>query len=158
MSKTQVRVVVVRKRTTVTLLVLLSAAMASLIYYLSGKAIAGDSDPLRQLVFNVMQRRNPVNVNAILVTLMPVIADVLFFVPWGFLMFLALDTPAQPRRTTYLLTVLAGAALATGMTIWQNFLPTRVTGVLDALINAFGALAGAMMGHLRKRVRVQFDY
>src|SRR6476469_3715292 len=105
MGKKQVRVIAVRKRATAALLVLLSAAMAALLYYLSGKAYTTDTDPFRDLAVRVMQRRRPLHTDAVLATLMPIIADVLFFVPWGFLMFLVLDTPERPRRKTYAITV-----------------------------------------------------
>src|SRR4051794_31447495 len=131
MGKRQVHVIAVRKRTTAMLLVLLSAAMAALLYYLSGKAYATDSDSLRELVLRTMQRRLPVTRGAVLSTLMPVIADILFFVPWGFLMFLLLDSPSRPRRNTYAITILSGTVFALAMAIWQAFLPTRVTSVID---------------------------
>jgi VanZ family protein len=44
------------------------------------------------------------------------------------------------------------------MSLWQQFLPTRVTSLSDALANAAGALAGAALGHARKSVRVRFDF
>jgi VanZ family protein len=55
------------------------------------------------------------------------------------------------------LTVLAGTIFAIAMTIWQGSLPTRVTGPVDTVANTLGVLTGAMAGHLRKGVRVQFD-
>ena len=75
-----------------------------------------------------------------------------------FLMFLAIDSPSRSRGRTYLITVIAGAIFAVAMTTWQNFLPTRVTGLPDTLAHALGAMTGAVAGHLRKRVHVQFDY
>jgi VanZ family protein len=158
MGKREVRVIRVKKPMTIALLVVVSAAMAALLFYLSGKAYTSDTDPFRELLLRTMQRRHPLTANAVLATLMPVIADILFFVPWGFLMFLALDSPARTRGRTYAITVLAGATFALVMAIWQNFLPTRVTGLVDALTGAIGALAGAIAGHMRKRVRLQFDY
>ena len=158
MGKKDVRVIVVRKWMSVALLVVVSAAMAALLFYLSGKAYASGSEPLRELLLRTMQRQRPVSRDALLAGLMPVIANVLFFVPWGFLMFVALDSPSRRRSRTYLATILGGACFALGMEVWQSFLPTRVTGLPDMVANTAGALAGAMAGHLRKRVRVQFDH
>ena len=89
---------------------------------------------------------------------MPVIANILLFVPWGFLAFVALDSPQRPRRTTYLLTIIGALVVAVALSVWQEFLPTRVTSLPDALANAAGALAGAALGHARKGVRVRFDF
>ena len=158
MGRREVRVIVVRKRTTVALLVIVSAAMAALVFYLSGKAYTSGGEQLRDLLLRTLQREHPISRNALLSGAMPVIANILFFVPWGFLMFLALDSPSRTRGQTYLATVLGGTIFAVVMTIWGNYLPTRVTGVVDALTNGAGALIGAAAGHVRKRVRVQFDY
>jgi VanZ family protein len=157
MSKREVRVIVVRKGTTIALLILVSAAMAALLYYLSGKAYTSESEPLRDLLLRTLQRHHPLTRGAVLAGSMAAIANILFFMPWGFLMFLFLDAPSRSRGRTYVFTVLAGAIFALAMVLCQNFLPTRVTGLPDALANAFGALAGAMAGHVRKRVHVQFD-
>ncbi|HEV8658759.1 MAG TPA: VanZ family protein [Thermoanaerobaculia bacterium] len=159
MGKREVRVIVVRKYMTVALLVLVSALMAALLFYLSGKAYTNEDDePLTQLLLRTMHRQAPITRDALLAGLMPVIANMLFFVPWGFLVFLFFDSPKRPRSRTYLITVLAGAIFAAAMEIWQSLLPTRVIGVFDVLSNTLGALAGAIAGHVRKRVRVQFDY
>ena len=64
-----------------------------------------------------------------------IFANVLFFVPWGFLTFIAFDTPKRRRARTYLLTFVAAAIFATAMEIWQTFLPTRVTSPVDAIAN-----------------------
>ena len=157
MGKRAVRVVLVPKWVTLILLLLVSCGMAALLFYLSGKAYASGAEPLRELMIATMQRRAPVSRNALLASLMPVIADILLFLPWGFLMFVLVDTASRPRARTYLITIGAGALFAAGLQVWQSALPTRVVGIPDAVANAFGALAGAMAGHLRKRIRVQFD-
>jgi VanZ family protein len=157
MGKREVRVIVVRKGTTIALLILVSAAMAALLYYLSGKAYTSPSEPVRDLLLLTLQPSHPVTRGAVLAGSMSAIANMLLFVPWGFLMFLVLDTPSRSRGRTYAFTVLAGAIFALAMVLWQNFLPTRVTGVPDALANALGVLTGAMAGHVRKRVHVQFN-
>jgi len=50
-----------------------------------------------------------------------------------------------------------GVAFALALIAWQNRLPTRVTGWYDALWNSAGCAAGAVLGDLRKRVRVRFQ-
>jgi VanZ family protein len=157
MGRREVRTIVVGKRVTVVLLMLVSAAMVALLYYLSGKAYASGREPLSDLLLQLMYRQHSLNRNAVLAEVMPALANVLLFVPWGFLAFLLLDSPARPRRQTYVLTVLAGAIFAAAMQSLQSFLPTRVTGPLDIVANVFGTLTGAIAGHLRKTVRFQFE-
>ena len=160
MGKRQVHVIVVRKWATVALLVLTSGAMMALLYLLSGRAYAADTHPFREIVARLLgsSGRGPVSRNAMLAFLMPVIANILLFVPWGFLAFLALDVPERAKKVTYAMTVLAAVIFAAGMFVWQQFLPTRVTSPLDIIANAAGAFAGAALGHARKGVRVRFEF
>ncbi|HEX3067164.1 MAG TPA: hypothetical protein VHX14_01220, partial [Thermoanaerobaculia bacterium] len=95
--------------------------------------------------------------DALLATAAPGIADMLFFLPWGALAFLAFDGGEEHRLRTYLLTLAVGVTFALGLMAWQSRLPTRVTGWDDAGWNAVGCLLGAVAGHLRKRLRVRFE-
>lgn len=158
MGKGEVRTIVVPKWATTILLIAVSAAMAAFIVYLSGKAYTNGREPLRDLLLRLMQRHGEIPRSTILASIMPSIANILFFMPWGFLMFLAIDMPASGRGRSYLITVIAGALFAVTIDVWQTFLPTRVIDLPDTIANAVGAFAGAIAGHLRKRVRVQFDY
>lgn len=158
MAKGEVRTIVVPKWVTIILLIAVSATMAALIVYLSGKAYTNGREPLRDLLLRIMQRGGDIPRSAIMASIMPSIANILFFVPWGFLMFLAVDTPSRSRGKSYLITVIVGMLFAIAIEVWQSFLPTRVIGLPDTIAYAVGALAGAMAGHLRKRVKVQFDY
>jgi VanZ family protein len=154
MGKREVRVVVVSKRVSASLLVLTSAAMVALVAALSGRAYATAPLSIRELVARAMER----SPHALLVTVMPLVANALLFVPWGFLAFMVLDRVPRPRRRTYAMTVAGGVLFAAAVALWQSFLPTRVTTIADSAANAAGTLAGAAAAHLRKRVRVRFDY
>lgn len=159
MGKRHVHVIVVRKWVTLVLLALTTAAMAALIYFLSGKAYAADTHPIRELLARLLgSGRAHVSRDALLAFLMPVLGNVLLFVPWGFLAFVALDTPSRRRRVTYTLTLFAAVVFAAAMYLWQQVLPTRVTALPDAIANGAGALAGAALGHARKGVRIRFDF
>lgn len=158
MGKQQVRVIRVPKRVTVAILVFVSVAMAGLLWFLSGKAYAGEAHPVRDLAFRLFGGERSMSPNAMLAIFMPVIANILFFVPWGFLTFIALDIASRPRVRTYGFTFGAGLVFAAAMLAWQQFLPTRVTTIGDALANGLGALAGAALGHLRREVHVRFDF
>lgn len=159
MGKRHVHVVPVRKPVTYALLALVTAAMAALLFVLSGRAYAADRSPLLELTARLLGGGGaPVSRDAVLAFLMPVTANILLFVPWGFLAFVALDAPKRSRTTTYLLTLVGALVIAAGMSLWQELLPTRVTSMADVLANAVGALAGAALGHARKGVRVRFDF
>lgn len=151
--------IAVRKPVTFALLALTTALMIALLYLLSGRAYAADRSPLLELTAQMLGAgRVPVSRGALLAFLMPVFANILLFMPWGFLAFVGLDSPRRPRRTTYLLTVAGALVVAGSMYVWQAYLPTRVTAPADAIANGAGALAGAALGHARKGVRVRFDF
>jgi VanZ family protein len=159
MGKRHVTVIAVRKPATFALLAIVTAAMASLLFVLSGRAYAAERSPLLELTARLLGGGGaPVSRDAVLAFLMPVSANILLFVPWGFLAFVGLDTPRRRRGTTYLLTILGALAVAVALSLWQELLPTRVTSMSDTLANAAGALAGAALGHARKSVRVRFDF
>jgi len=159
MGRRETHVIPVPKFVTLILLLLVAGGMAALIYALSGRAYANASHPIRDLLIRVLHADyQSLSRGTLLAVLMPVIANVLLFIPWGFLTFVALDRPTRPRRLTYALTVLSGVVFAALIDMWQYALPTRVTTVADSLANGCGALTGAILGHLRKQVRVRFDY
>jgi len=159
MGKPQVHVVRVRKWATITMLVVTSGAMIALLYLLSGKAYAAETHPFREIAARLLgsSSRGPVSRDEVLSFLMPVIANALLFVPFGFLAFLALDRSDRSRKSSYAISVLMAVIFAVAMFLWQTFLPTRVTALLDILANAAGALTGAALGHARKAVRVRFE-
>jgi VanZ family protein len=159
MGKRQVHIVRVRKPATLVLLVLTTAAMASLLYFLSGKAYAADAHPVRDLLARLLgSGRGALSRSSVLASLMPVIANMLLFMPWGFFTFIALDTATRRRARSYAITFAAALVFAALMYLWQQYLPTRVTSPADTIANALGALAGAAMGQARKDVRVRFDF
>jgi hypothetical protein len=143
---------------TVIILVAVSVAMAGLIVFLSGRAYLRQQLTLADIVSLVHRYdRGALSNDALLATMAPEIADVLFFMPWGALAFLAFDGGEGHRLRTYLLTLAVGLTFALGLVAWQSALPTRVTGWEDAGWNMLGCLAGVVGGHLRKRVRVRFE-
>ncbi len=153
------RLIVVGKRTTVLLLLLVSMAIVGVTVWLSGKAYSKvDPVPFRDI--RVLQRRlaeGPIPVSTFTALISPIILNMLLFVPWGFLMFIVLDSPKRPTFQSYLLTFLIAVSFSASVEAWQYFLPTRVTDINDVIWNGSGAVVGAILGHLRKRVRVSFE-
>ena len=159
MGRRQVHVIRVRTPVTLVLLVLVTAAIAALIYFLSGKAYAAETHPIREILARLLgSGRGGLSRGTVLAFLMPIIANILLFVPWGFLLFLVLDGRTPSRRWAYSVTVIGAVAFAAGLLFWQQFLPTRVTSLPDMVANGLGALAGAALGHTRKGVHVRFDF
>ena len=157
MGKAEIKTIVVPRAVTVALLVVITALIASSVYALSGRARMHDRFSLDELLSLVRRYdRGAVDSSAVLATIAPAVADILVFVPWGAVAFLAFDRGESRRAATYAVTIAVGVAFALALIEWQNRLPTRVTGWYDALWNCAGCVAGAILGDLRKRVRVRF--
>jgi glycopeptide antibiotics resistance protein len=151
--------IVVKRPITVLLLVLVTAAIAGTTLWMSGKSYS-KVDPipfedLRHLAHRIANR--PVSTRVIALIVVPIIANVLLFVPWGFLLFIALYTVDRPTVQTYVLTLLLGLTFACAIEAWQYFLPSRVADINDIIWNTAGTLAGAILAHLRMRLRFEFD-
>src|SRR5258708_39759615 len=124
MGVSQVRYIHVGKGVTGVLLILVSIGIGALIWSLSGRAYAkhGIDDSVAGLI---EAPATPPN-EGVIAALTPVVADVLLFVPWGFLLFVVLDRPSRPRRTSYAITFIAALIYAFALSAWQLTLPTRV--------------------------------
>jgi hypothetical protein len=157
MGKKELRVVRVPRWITVVLWVVVSAAMATAIYFLSGHAYHREASLADILSMLRRYDQGSATTTAVQAMLTPAIGDILFFLPWGALAFLSLDGPNRSRKSIYGVTVALGVAFALGLIAWQTILPTRVMGGIDSLWGAVGCGAGAALGHARKRVRVRFD-
>lgn len=150
---------VVKKPVTIALLLLVTAGIALVTLWISGKSYS-KVDPipfedLRHLAIRIAHR--PVSTRILALIIMPIIANILIFVPWGFLLFIALHTIDRPTVQTYILTILLGFSFSCVIEALQYFLPTRVADVNDIIWNTVGAFAGAILAHLRMRVRFEFD-
>jgi glycopeptide antibiotics resistance protein len=159
MAHSSPRVITVRRWVTILLLLLTTAAIAGLTLYAQGKAYTKvDPEPFREIrVLTQKLAEGPVRTETVVALTMPIVLNLLLFVPWGFLMFVALDRPERATIQSYLWTVLAAMAFSSLVEAWQYFLPTRVTDVNDIIWNATGAFIGAVAGHIRKRVRFAFE-
>ena len=156
MGKAEVRTVLVPKWATVLLWLLVAAAMVATIYLLSGRAYLQERPTAADFV-TMIRHGSSERLENVLSAVAPFVADVLFFLPFGALAFLALDRDGTSRGRTYTATILVGVAFALVLNAWQGSLPTRVTGWLDSIWNIAGCLAGAFVGHARKRVRIRFE-
>jgi len=158
-GKSEIKTVIVPRAVTVALLVLITATIALSVYLLSGRAtMHGRRFGFGELLALVRRYDAGAAGNVVVLSdIAPAAADVLLFIPWGVVAFLAFDRGESRRASTYALTLIVGVAFALALVEWQNRLPTRVTGWYDALWNCAGCAAGAILGDLRKRVRIRFQ-
>lgn len=154
-----VTTITIHRGITVVMLMIVTIAIVMLTLWMSGKSYS-KIDPvpfedIRHLAQRLEHRQIPTQVLAVIIV--PIVANILLFVPWGFLLFLALHTEERPTVQIYVLTVLLGLTFTLGIEAYQYFLPSRVADINDVIYNTSGTLLGAMLGHLRERVRFEFD-
>jgi glycopeptide antibiotics resistance protein len=153
------REVNIRKPWTILMLVIVTAAIIVITVWLSGKSYS-NLDPIPFDDIRYLARRlaaRPISTHILALLVVPMIANVLLFVPWGFLTFIALYTVDRPTLQTYVLSILLGFSFSLGIEGWQYFLPSRVADINDVIWNTTGVVLGALLGHARLRVRFEFD-
>jgi glycopeptide antibiotics resistance protein len=153
------REIVIRKPFTILLLILSTLAIIWVTVWMAGKSYENFDpipfDDIRYLAKRLGER--PISTHILAVIIVPMIGNVLLFVPWGFFTFIALYTVDRPTLQTYVLTTLLGLSLTLGIEAWQYFLPSRVADVNDVIWNTTGAVLGALLGHARLRLRFEFE-
>lgn len=153
------REVNIGKPLTIVMLVVVTGAIVAITVWMSGKSYSNldpiPFDDIRYLIRRLAAR--PISTHILAVLIVPMIANVLLFLPWGFLTFIALYTLDRPTLQTYVLTILLGLSLSLGIEGWQYFLPSRVADINDVIWNTTGVVLGALLGHARLRVRFEFD-
>lgn len=151
-------VITIRRPITILLLLVVTVLIGLMTLWMSGKSYS-KVDPIpfediRHLSHRIA--RHAISTHILAVIIVPIIANVLLFLPWGFLMFIALYTVNRPTLQTYVLTVLLGFTFTCTIEGWQYFLPDRVADVNDIIWNTTGTLLGAILGHMRERLRFEF--
>ena len=154
------RTITIRRHVTIFLLLIVTLGIVLTTLWTAGKSYSKvDPRPfedLRHLAKLLGSQRRQVSTHTVAVIVVPIVANVLLFVPWGFLLFIALYTIERPTMQTYVLTVLLGLTFTCAIEGWQYFLPSRVADVNDIIWNTLGTFGGAVLGHLRARVRFEF--
>ena len=153
------RELVIPKPLTMLLLLVVTVAIAAITLWMSGHSYK-NFDPipfedLRYLADRLETR--PIATHVLALIVVPMIANILLFVPWGFLMFITLYSVERPTIQTYLLTFLLGLTLTLAIEGWQYFIPSRVADINDVIWNVTGTVMGALLGHARLRVRFEFE-
>jgi len=151
--------VVIKRPITILLLITTTVIIVALTVFVAGKSY-GKIDPIpfediRHLAHRLGTR--PISTQILSVILLPILGNILLFVPWGFFAFIALYGIERPTVQTYVLTILLGLTFSTAIEGWQYFLPSRVADVNDIIWNTAGTTLGAILGHARLRVRFEFE-
>jgi glycopeptide antibiotics resistance protein len=153
------REVTVPKPMTLLMLAIVTAAIVAITVWMSGRSYSNldpiPFDDIRYLIKRLAAR--PISTHILAVLVVPMIANVLLFLPWGFLTFISLYSVDRPTLQTYVLTILLGLSFSLGIEGWQYFLPSRVADINDVIWNTTGAVLGALLGHARLRVRFEFS-
>jgi glycopeptide antibiotics resistance protein len=153
------REVIIKRPVTILLLIVVTLSIIAVTVWMAGKSYENFDpipfDELRYLARRLADR--PISTHILAVLVVPMIANVLLFVPWGMLTFIALYTVDRPTLQTYVLTILLGLSFSLGIEGWQYFLPSRVADVNDVIWNTTGVVLGAFLGHMRLRVRFEFQ-
>ena len=159
MPSPPLRTITLHRGVTVVLLMIATIVIALMTLWMSGKSYS-KIDPvpfedIRHLAQRLEHRQISTQILAVIIV--PIVANILLFVPWGFLLFVALHTEERPTVQIYVLTVLLGLTFTLGIEAYQYFLPSRVADINDVIYNTMGTLFGAILGHLRERVRFEFE-
>ena len=154
------RTITIKRPLTIALLLIVTVSIIAITLWMSGKSYSNLAplpfEDIKHLARRLESPSRHVSMYVVAVTVVPIIANILLFIPFGFLLFIALYTVERPTLQTYVLTLLIGFTFTCGIEAWQYFLPSRVADINDIIWNTTGALAGAILGHLRERVRFEF--
>ena len=153
------REVTISRTTTAVALLAVTLAIVAITVWMSGRSYE-NFDPIPFSDLKHLMRRvaaRPISTHMLAVIVMPMIANVLLFLPWGMLMFVCLYNIERPTLQTYVLTVLLGLTFSLAIEGWQYFLPSRVADINDVIWNTSGTFVGALLGHARLRVRFEFE-
>jgi glycopeptide antibiotics resistance protein len=153
------REVVIRKPITSLLLLVVTIAIAGITIGTSGRSYSAldpiPFDDIRYVANRLAER--PISTHLLAVLIIPIVGNVLLFVPWGFLTFILFYTLDRPTLQTYVLTTLLGLSMTLAIEAYQYFLPSRVADINDVIWNTAGTVLGALLGHARLRVRFEFE-
>lgn len=152
------RDVVIKKPITIALLLVATAAIIAITVWMAGKSYENlNPTPFDDVKFIARRMAmRPISTHILAVLVVPLIANVLLFMPWGFLTFITFYSLDRPTMQTYVLTILLGFSFSLGIEAWQYFLPSRVADINDVIWNTLGTILGAFLGHARLRVRFEF--
>lgn len=152
------RTVTIPRAVTLLLLLLTTAAILLVTLQIAGKTYRKvDPRPFHDVILLIEKLQEGNLAFPVLVSLvMPLLLNILLFLPWGFFLFILLDNGDRYAVESYVYIALLATAFSGAIEGIQYFQPTRVTDINDVIWNVVGAILGALAGQVRRRVRFNF--
>lgn len=152
------RTVTIPRAVTLLLLFLTTAAILLVTLQIAGKTYRKvDARPFHDVMVLTEKLQEGNLPFPVLVALgMPVLLNVLLFVPWGFFLFILFDNGDRYAIESLVYIALLATAFSGAIEAIQYFQPSRVTDVNDVIWNVVGAILGALAGQVRRRIRFNF--
>jgi glycopeptide antibiotics resistance protein len=112
-------------------------------------------DDIQRLVARAS--RGDVLSNGFLYAVIGIAGNLLMFAIWGFLAWKFLDLEGRSVFRNHLDVFLAGALFSIGIETVQFFLPTRAADVNDVFWNVLGTVAGSVLAHLDRNLKLEWE-
>ncbi|MGA7989819.1 MAG: VanZ family protein [Thermoanaerobaculia bacterium] len=153
------RVVRVGKRTEGALLVLYTAVLLVLTLLVKGgSGVRTNLAPFEDIARLVLRAgRGGFLSNAFVYAIAGIVGNLATFALWAFLLWKFLDGPGRTSARNHADVILAGTLLSLGIETVQLFLPTRAADVNDVFWNVLGTIAGSLLAHAHRNVRLEWE-
>lgn len=153
------RVIRVGKTTEGALLVAYSAALLALVLLVKGgSGVRTNLAPFED-IGRLVQRAGHGGVlsNAVVYAIVGIVGNLALFALWAFLLWKFLDGPGRSRARNHVDVILVGVLFSLGIESVQLFLPTRAADVNDVFWNVLGTIAGSLVAHVHRNVRLEWE-
>ncbi|MDX1582025.1 MAG: VanZ family protein, partial [Thermoanaerobaculia bacterium] len=143
MTKRARKTVPISKGITALLFLGMTGLLVTVTLLLSGKTYKKiDPEPFREIkILHERLSEGMLPFRVIVELGMPVLLNMLLFLPWGFFLFVLLDNEERTPLESYVLVFMLAFGFSSLVEAWQYFLPTRVMDVNDVIWNVCGAVA-----------------
>jgi glycopeptide antibiotics resistance protein len=95
--------------------------------------------------------------NAFLYAIVGIVGNLAMFAVWSFLLWKFLDGPGRTPARNHVDVLLSGTLFSVGIETVQFFLPTRAADVNDVFWNVLGTIAGCVVAHLHREIRLEWQ-
>jgi glycopeptide antibiotics resistance protein len=95
--------------------------------------------------------------NAFLYAIVGIVGNLAMFAVWAFLLWKFVDGPGRSTFRNHVDVLLAGTLFSVGIETVQFFLPTRAADVNDVFWNVLGTIAGCVLAHFHRNVRLEWQ-
>jgi glycopeptide antibiotics resistance protein len=153
------RVVRVGKKTEGALLVAYTALLLVLTLLVKGgSGVRTNLAPFEDIARLVLRAgRGGFLSNAVVYAIVGIVGNLAMFALWAFLLWKFLDGPGRTPARNHVDVILAGALFSLGIETIQLFLPTRAADVNDVFWNVLGTVAGSLVAHAHRNVRLEWE-